>query len=267
LLATEPIVFPREQPSESLPVQNEPPPTEDEAVQQEQDKPQHDSMPTPTQSATPLASEPASDAPSDAGSTQPTTPSSAFAPFEEKIQRTPTQPKAHRATKSVVPAVPILPQSPSAAKRPHRDSVVSTHSKASNSPAPMVDSEAPVPAASSTGEDASSVSDATPTPVAAVVSAPGPPKSWADLVRTKAAASAPVQAAVHMPNGASGGKTETLSDVLNDISVTENEPASKINLLEPRGLVNTGNMCYMNSVSQTLLENLPLANRNRFFKF
>lgn len=206
-------------------------------------------MPTPTQSATPLASEAPSDAPSDAGSTQPTTPSSVVAPIDDQIQRTPTQPKAHRATKSVVPAVPILPQSPSATKRPRRDSIVSTTSKTSNSTAAVGDSQSSVPAASPTGEDVSSATEAA-APVAPILSAPGPPKSWADLVRTKAVAAAPVQAAVQVHNGLGGGKIETLSNVLNDMSLIENEPASKINLLEPRGLINTGNMCYMNSVSR-----------------
>jgi ubiquitin carboxyl-terminal hydrolase 10 len=238
---------------------------EEEVVNQEQDEMPRDSMPTPTQSVTPLASGAPSIAPSDAGSTQPTTPSSAVTPFDEKIHRTPTQPKAHRATKSVVPAVPILPQSPSAAKRSHRDSVVSTTSKTSTSAAVAEGSKSSVPATSSTGDETTSVTDATSSPVAPVVSAPGPPKSWADLVRTKAAASAPVQAAVQIPNG--NGKAETLSDVLNDMSIAETEPASKINLLEPRGLVNTGNMCYMNSVSRMLAINSFPTNRDRFFKF
>lgn len=232
-------MFPREEAAEEP---SEPILEEDVPVVEEE--PHHESMPTPTQSLTTLAS----DAPSDAGSTQPTTPSSAVPPSNDKTQRTPTQPKAHRATKSVVPAVPMLPQSPNAMRRTHRDSVVSTTSKMSASAAATVDDQIPAPSTSSTSEDAIATSDATSSGVP-IVSPPVVPKSWADLVRTKAVASAAVQAAVQMHNGLGGAKVENLSDVLNDISVTESDSASRITLLEPRGLVNTGNMCYMNSVS------------------
>jgi len=233
-------VFPREEAAEEPPV-----PILEEDVPEVEEEPHHESMPTPTQSLTTLAS----DAPSDAGSTQPTTPSSAVPPSDDKTQRTPTQPKAHRATKSVVPAVPMLPQSPNATRRTHRDSVVSTTSKMSASAAATVDDQIPPPSTSSTSEDATATSDAISSSGVPIVSPTVAPKSWADLVRTKALASAPVQAAVQMHNGLGGAKVENLSDVLNDISVTESDSASRITLLEPRGLVNTGNMCYMNSVS------------------
>ena len=249
LLATEPIVFPREQPADVPTAPDEHPHTMQEAMSITQDDLPQDSISTPTQSATPLASEAPSDAPSDAGSTQPTTPSSAVASFDEKTQRTPTQPKAHRATKSVVPAVPILPQNSNAAKRPHRDSLVSTTSKTSGLSVAVAEHRDSATPASPMAEVAAS--DLTSAPEAPVVSAAAPPKSWADLVRTKAAASAQNQATVQLPNGAGSGKTETLSDVLNDMSITEHEPVAKITFLEPRGLVNTGNMCYMNSVRLT----------------
>lgn len=212
-----------------------------------------ESLPTPTQSVTPLASEAPSDVPSDAGSTQPTTPSSAVTQSIELIQRTPAQPKAHRATKSVVPAVPILPQSPNSAKRTHRDSVVSTTSKNSSPVAANDSQDVTIPAATSDAIVAAD-SESTSSPVVPVVSPPVAPKSWADLVRPKATASIPnaAQTATNMPNGLGGGKTESLSEVLNDMSASESEPTSKVALLEPRGLVNTGNMCYMNSVSMII---------------
>jgi ubiquitin carboxyl-terminal hydrolase 10 len=208
-------------------------------------------MPTPTQSAT-LASEAPSEVPSDAGSTQPTTPSSAVPPSVEMTQRTPTQPKAHRATKSVVPAVPILPQSPNSVKRTHRDSVVSTNSKASSPAATPAGQDVTTSVAAS--DDASPAADSGSTSSLAVpvVSPPAAPKSWADLVRPQATAPAANAARVvtNLPNELGGAKAESLSEVLNDMNASESEPASKVALLEPRGLVNTGNMCYMNSVSQ-----------------
>jgi len=81
---------------------------------------------------------------------------------------------------------------------------------------------------------------------------PAAPKSWAELLRTKnipVAAQAPaatngvaVTAATNTPAAA---KSNTLADVLASFSVDADK---KISFLEPRGLVNTGNLCYMNSV-------------------
>lgn len=67
-----------------------------------------------------------------------------------------------------------------------------------------------------------------------------PPKS------TSAAAEAKV---VTQTNGITNTKTASLSEALSSYSVAEARENSKVAFLEPRGLVNTGNMCYMNSVS------------------
>lgn len=75
------------------------------------------------------------------------------------------------------------------------------------------------------------------------------PKSWADLVRTKEAktASAVKANGVVAPNGVqSVPKSASLAEALRQHTVTNEH----LSFLEPRGLVNTGNMCYMNSVSQ-----------------
>lgn len=50
-------------------------------------------------------------------------------------------------------------------------------------------------------------------------------------------------------NGFAPAKSGSLADALSSYSVTESNEVAKIAFLEPRGLVNTGNMCYMNSVS------------------
>lgn len=79
------------------------------------------------------------------------------------------------------------------------------------------------------------------------------PKSWADLVRTMAPPKSTNAAAeanvVTQTNGVANTKTASLSEALNSYSVAEARENSKVAFLEPRGLVNTGNMCYMNSVS------------------
>jgi ubiquitin carboxyl-terminal hydrolase 10 len=48
-------------------------------------------------------------------------------------------------------------------------------------------------------------------------------------------------------NGPAAPRGNSLADVLASFSV---ESEKKVTFLEPRGLVNTGNLCYMNSVCQ-----------------
>lgn len=78
-------------------------------------------------------------------------------------------------------------------------------------------------------------------------SKPAPPKSWADLVRAKNAGAVPgVQS-----NGVSNTlKTQALpkSASLAEALRQYTSASGRLHFLEPRGLVNTGNMCYMNSV-------------------
>lgn len=78
------------------------------------------------------------------------------------------------------------------------------------------------------------------------------PKSWADLVRTTAP---PKTAGAEIETNStfktvSGRpvKSRPLSEALSLYNVDEAKDDNKIAFLEPRGLVNTGNMCYMNSV-------------------
>jgi ubiquitin carboxyl-terminal hydrolase 10 len=81
---------------------------------------------------------------------------------------------------------------------------------------------------------------------------PAAPKSWAELLRAKnapapaQAPSAPVSNGVVPAAGPTVSKSNTLADVLASFSV---DSEKKVSFIEPRGLVNTGNLCYMNSVS------------------
>lgn len=72
------------------------------------------------------------------------------------------------------------------------------------------------------------------------------PKSWAELVRRNAPASTGVPNGGAVVNGASLPKSASLADALKRYSVQSD---TRLSYLEPKGLVNTGNMCYMNSVS------------------
>lgn len=79
---------------------------------------------------------------------------------------------------------------------------------------------------------------------------PAAPKSWADLVRTKEAKtkSAAQANGTAVQNGVqSVPKSAPLAEALRQHTVTNDN----LSFLEPRGLVNPGNMCYMNSVSST----------------
>jgi len=73
-------------------------------------------------------------------------------------------------------------------------------------------------------------------------------KSWAELVRSKNPVnlqSSSVNATSHTMDSMSNKTSNSLAEVLNKYQV---ESHDKVSFVEPRGLVNTGNMCYMNSV-------------------
>ena len=141
-----------------------------------------------------------------------------------------------QAKKDTRPAVPIVPAVPAA--RPKTEAAPATVS-ADEQSAPADDSAAPQPEANA---DAKPAEPVTPAPKAA-------PKSWADLMRSKNSAAAAASAAAvngaSPTNGATPSRASTLAGALKQFNVDDND---KIAFLEPRGLVNTGNMCYMNSV-------------------
>jgi ubiquitin carboxyl-terminal hydrolase 10 len=185
-------------------------------------------------------------APSQLPSTQ-ETPATSQAPSEADVNTTapssaavevskPATPQS-QAKKDPRPAVPIVPAVPAA--RPKTETAPAPAS-AADSTAPAADSAVAQPEEST---EAKSTEPATPAPKAA-------PKSWADLMRSKnsAAAAAASAAAVNgaaPTNGATPSRASTLAGALKQFNVDDND---KIAFLEPRGLVNTGNMCYMNSV-------------------
>ena len=103
----------------------------------------------------------------------------------------------------------------------------------------------------------------TQTSVSAPAQEKAPPKSWADLVRTKPAASnASSTYALQGTHGNSlaSSKNGTLHEALASYRVTKPGEQSKTSFLEPRGLVNTGNMCYMNSVNTSITPSANLTN-------
>ncbi|KAK5058648.1 hypothetical protein LTR84_010912 [Exophiala bonariae] len=247
LLATEPVVYPLPEISHELGVAAESESHDVELAVEDTNPPMLNDQ-TTTQASTPVPS----DVLSETASTQPTTPSSAAPPPATKS--TPTQPKT-RPVGPIIPAVPILPPSPTAGRKAHRDSVTSQVSKLSET-AKSVTKEEQESSASIAGAAESSIpSDSTPKPA----SAPAPPKSWANLFRSNDSQSPSVAASTSSTAAESSkvGRNETLSDVLNDMNSSIAATPTRVSFLKPRGLVNTGNMCYMNSVLQVLVFSLP----------
>ena len=170
----------------------------------------------------------------------------------------------------IVPAVPNLPL----ALRPSKRASISAASEVINSPpsnadhlANAVETANKVNAEES--EDSAKPVETVPSPPIKVA-----PKSWADLVRnlgqnTTARTAQVSSDSAAETNGFVPAKAGSLADALISYSVNENNENAKIAFLEPRGLVNTGNMCYMNSVSHicsSLFSNVS-EYFNRFCRF
>jgi ubiquitin carboxyl-terminal hydrolase 10 len=186
-------------------------------------------VPSDAEVDTPSTSHP----PSEVDLTHVTTPSAAP---QQAQQSAPATKHARTAT---IPAIPLIPIK--SAKAP---SATSTTQKSVKSPAPKTEYGL-------AGVDAEETPKASPPKPAA-------PKSWAELLRAKnapaaaqtaavaASAAPPATNGVVAASGPTAPRSNTLADVLASFSV---ESEKKVTFLEPRGLVNTGNLCYMNSVS------------------
>lgn len=210
----------------------------------EQTESQTSTVAAPSELETPATSQ----APSETDSTHPTTPSSTLPQHPGSQSQTPVVSGHKRATTK--PAVPLVPVTPIVANQPLEQK---PQTASAQLPADKGVSEEEPKSASKEVTQAQE-EDAAPTSVSAKVASPpkAAPKSWADLVRTKSAnaSAAPVSLLADglTPNNVLGlSNAGSLAEVLRSFDV---DSESKTSFIEPRGLVNTGNMCYMNSVSR-----------------
>ncbi|KAK7431771.1 hypothetical protein QQZ08_001711 [Neonectria magnoliae] len=248
---------------------------------------EHNVVPKPISRDSPASTQPStvSDVQSDPASTPrqsageavpstPTTPSSLQQRSRTNTANSATPTAAGKtATRGAhpVPAVPTLPKSTARDPKPSRaekpvNGTAAIETVAQDSTSADV---AAVPA-----EDESGAPDsATSAPVKAA------PTSWANLFAKTSAATA-AAAGTAEPNGSSSGVAAAnghdadgvvdgtngsganfskvnASSAAEAIRAYHVGSSDKISFLEPRGLINTGNMCYMNSVLQVLMFCVP----------
>ncbi|UKZ48552.1 hypothetical protein TrVGV298_002777 [Trichoderma virens] len=185
---------------------------------------------------------------------------------EEKVTKASATTDAS-ITRPAAPAVPVVPVLPKHGPKPSASdvSVTAEQEKVNGEVAKSEDQDA-VTAAS--GEIQTNGTSNPPSPVARA-----PPTSWANLF-AKPTARTPTNgsglngsaggdavngdstdAANNFPGSAfSKSNASSLAQAIQSYQVENND---KIDFLEPRGLINTGNMCYMNSVLQVLMFCVP----------
>nr|POE62524.1 putative ubiquitin carboxyl-terminal hydrolase 3 [Quercus suber] len=199
--------------------------------------------------------------------TEPETPATSQAPSENDFTRvstpatpaqtvavspklTPTLPHSRRDTRSAiaVPNISVLnkPKTSSPSPAGIKQEVPNSSSQSIETARFSEDSEAATDAATETSGESGEIKPS---------SKQTAPKSWADLVRSQSAAttrtiqtnSGATSQNAALPKGASLADALKQYDVLTDLTLS---------FIEPRGLVNTGNMCYMNSVRQRTVHSM-----------
>ncbi|RFU73795.1 ubiquitin thiolesterase [Trichoderma arundinaceum] len=174
------------------------------------------------------------------------------------------------ATRSAAPAIPVVPVLPKHGPKPSASDKLTTTDQENTKGDDANPNDQDAAAAASAELDTNGTND----PPSPVVRAP--PTSWANLF-ARPSARAPINGSGL--NGSTGGddvngdstdaaagannfpgsafsksNANSLAEAIQSYRVESND---KLDFLEPRGLINTGNMCYMNSVLQVLMFCVP----------
>jgi ubiquitin carboxyl-terminal hydrolase 10 len=199
-------------------------------------------------------------------STSPTTPASVHTTQTSTIASiTPTQ-ALKSSSKTAIPAVPVVPILPKSSPKETR--TVAGMEKSELDSKQAIESTPEQSVDGATDSAAPHAPDTKPEP--APVPVKTAPKSWASLLAKNpstatdtvaATRNSPAASAVNgtiATDGAFGGDAASLAGFAKSNASSQAEAlhnfqvssGSKLAFLEPRGLINTGNMCYMNSVSR-----------------
>ncbi|CAK7270493.1 hypothetical protein SEPCBS119000_004119 [Sporothrix epigloea] len=167
-------------------------------------------------------------------------------PSSPKATATPLVSTDRTATSSGSSAIPVNPVLPTEDKQPSNATINSEPSNA----------EDHVTAA----PESNNAPPAEPTAVA-TPPAPSGPKLWADLfLKSASGVNGGVVANGHAANGTNGAGAfmkANANSLTEAVALYRVGSSDKVAFIEPRGLINTGNMCYMNSVLQVLTFCVP----------
>ncbi len=204
-------------------------------------------------SETPSTSQPSEDT----VASSPTTPSSVQP--AKPATTTPSAPAAAKPAVPAVPALPVVPALPKASPKETKPAVSAEQRPAAAAPEQQTEkSTAPTTEGETVAAEAETTEAAPPAP------AWSKPKLWTGLFSKPGGAAASTSAAATTAQAQTNGNTAegsaaapatggfakaNASSLAQALQAYRPITPDKLAFLEPRGLVNTGNMCYMNSVS------------------